>query len=171
MIEIRRRKKGFTLIELMAVSTLVSAVSTTAFQAIKKGKESQCLNNLKQIYLAVTMFVNDNGGAPAAKLFPDSLNDSRALHNLLGSYGVSKEIFFCPALPQELNSRGTNYLWNDTVNGKDPGSLGRSTWLMTEMTAVNEQVAAPHLAGYAILYPDGHAAIGPRVKLPKVESK
>ncbi len=166
-----RRKKGFTLIELMAVSALVSAVSTTAYQAIKKGKEVQCLNNLKQIYLAVNMFVQDQGTAPPAKFFPDSATDVRGLPGILRSYGVTREIFFCPCLPAELNTRGINYIWNDTVNGRDLSSLGKSTWLMTEMTAVKEDIPAPHMAGFAVLYPDGHAAVGPRVKLPSAGNR
>ncbi|MCM8769858.1 MAG: prepilin-type N-terminal cleavage/methylation domain-containing protein [Candidatus Omnitrophica bacterium] len=160
------RKKGFTLIELMAVSAMVSAVSTTAYQAIKKAKETQCVNNLKQIYLAVNMFVADHGGAPTARFFPESASDSRALPNLLRSYGVSKEIFFCPGLPSELNARGINYLWNDVINGRDLAALGKDTWLMTEMTAVNKQVPPPHLAGFVILYGDGHTGVGRRIKLP-----
>jgi len=90
-------KSGFALLEVAVVATFVSSVSFTAYQVIRKGNEAACQNNLKQIYLALVM---NNGSLPNA-------------------------VFFCPAVPSELNKHGINYLWNDTVSGKNLDGISR----------------------------------------------
>ena len=163
-------RRGFTLGEILLVSTLVTSISLTTYHAIRKGKEAQCLNNLRQIYMAVRMFEMDHGCLPSAKFFPSSPSDPKGIHNILKDYGANRNIFFCPALPEQLNKYGTNYIWNDNVNGKDLSSLPSSTWLMTEMTAVSKRIPPPHGWGFGILYIDGHAEIGKRIKFPEVSS-
>ncbi len=46
---------GFTLIELMAVTAILSSLPMGAYKAIGKAKEVSCRNNLKQIYYAVLL--------------------------------------------------------------------------------------------------------------------
>ncbi len=161
-------RRGFTLGEILIVSTLVTSISITTYHAIRKGKESQCLNNLRQIYMAVNMFTMDHGCLPSAKFFPSSPSDPKGIHNILKPYGVRKNILFCPSLPRQLNKYGTNYIWNDNVNDKNPDSLPSSTWLMTEMTAVSKRIPPPHGRGFGILYIDGHAKIGERIQFPQI---
>ncbi|HNS31994.1 MAG TPA: prepilin-type N-terminal cleavage/methylation domain-containing protein [bacterium] len=165
------RKKGFTLIELSAVAAIVSALSVGTYHAVQKGKSSQCLNNLKQIYQAVSMFTMDNGVLPNAKFFPSSRSDAKGIHNILAQYGARGEILFCPSIPAQLNNYGTNYIWNDALNNSSPDSVPASTWLMTEMTSVSRNIPAPHTgAGFNILYAGGNAQAGPRVNFPDVPS-
>ena len=161
-------KKGFTLIEIAIVATLISTASMGMYQVIKRGKATECISNLRQIHQAVSMFVIDNNVLPDAKFFPDASSDPKGIHNLLKQYGIIKGICFCPSIGQKLNIYGTNYIWNDILNNKTPGSLDSSDWLMTEMTAVSSKTPPPHTAGYGILYVDGHVKIGPRVKFPEV---
>ena len=162
-------KKGFTLIELSAVAAIVSALSVGTYHAVQKGKSSQCLNNLKQLYQAVSMFSMDNSAVPSASFFPSSVSDPRGIHNILAQYGARGSIPFCPSIPEQLNIYGTNYIWNDSLNGKSIDSLPPGTWLMTEMTAVSQNIPAPHTGqGYNILYAGGNAQPGPRVSFPSV---
>lgn len=159
--------KGFTLVEITIVAGIVSSLSVGTYLGVQKGRESQCLNNLKQIYQAVTMFEMDNAALPAAKFFPSSASDTRGIHYMLAQYGARGGVLFCPSLPEQLNNYGTNYIWNDDISGKSLHSAASSTWLMTEMTAVNKNISSPHMAGFAVLYVGGDARISPRVVFPE----
>ena len=162
------RKAGFALTEILVVASLVVSVPVISYKMVKRGKGSVCLNNLKQISLALEMFSADNNGLPNARFFPSSQDDPYGIHNILKGY-LTPQLFQCPCIPDQLNKYGTNYIWNDTLNGKNKDTVDSSTWIMTEMTAVSKDVPPPHENGFAVLYADGHAAIGPKVQFPEVK--
>ena len=165
------KRHGFSLVEVMMVTTLVTSVSVVTYQGVQRGRQTECLNNLVQIYKAVDMFETDHGKLPAAAFFPATASDPKNLALLLKDY-TSSGIFFCPSLPNDLRSRAITYLWNDSYSGK-PSSGGSNTWLMTEMTAISSQISPPHPGdkGYSILFADGHAASGPRVDIQETPVK
>ncbi|MBN1446188.1 MAG: prepilin-type N-terminal cleavage/methylation domain-containing protein [Candidatus Omnitrophica bacterium] len=160
---------GFTLIEISAVAAIVSTLSVGTYLGVQKGKERECCNNLMQIHKAAYMFEMDNGFLPSAKFFPSSESDTRGIHYMLAQYGAVKGVMFCPSLPEQLNKYGTNYIWNDTLSGKSMDSAPSSTWLMTEMTAVNKRIGSPHMGGFAVLFAGGNAQITQRVSFPETE--
>ncbi len=150
---------GFTLTELLLVTSILGTISPAAYIGVKnKAYEISCANNLKQIGLALQMFEIEQGRLPNAKFFPKDPNtDPRSIKVILGNYGMPNEIFICPTAPQQLKDLGLTYLWNDKTNGKTLFSIqNRSrTWLMVDMTAAYEK-AESHRGGYNILYADFH---------------
>lgn len=159
-------RKGFTLIEVTFVAGIVTSLSLGVYTAaMQRGKATDCINNLKQIYQAIVMFEQDNDSLPNAKFFPSSQSDERGIHNILKSYGIRGKVLFCPSLPDELNKYGTNYIWNDNANGKRLENLP-NIWLLTEMTAVSRKVPPPHSGRYSVIYSDGSATTEPRVNIP-----
>ncbi|MCM8803798.1 MAG: hypothetical protein NC833_00895 [Candidatus Omnitrophica bacterium] len=161
-------KNGFTLIEITFVTGVVTSLSVGVYTAaMQRGKIVDCLNNLKQIYQAIVMFQQDNDSLPNIKFFPSSYSDEKGIHNVLSSYGIRGKILFCPSLPDQLNIYGTNYIWNDNVNGKRLENIHSSIWLLTEVVAVSKKIPPPHSGMYSVIYTDGRATTEPKVNIPQ----
>ncbi len=113
---IYRKKKGFTLIELLvviAIIALLAAILFPVFSRVRdKARQTTCANNLKQIYLAISMYASDNDG-----YFPSGwqyypyhggypyVGAWAWMTGLYPSYAPSKEIFFCPGTSSAFKGR------------------------------------------------------------------
>ena len=62
-----RRRKGFTLIELLVVIAIIGILAAMVFPVFARARESArkavCLSNVKNIGLAIQMYLADNGDA------------------------------------------------------------------------------------------------------------
>lgn len=99
---IRRDRGAFTLIELLVVITVIAILASMLLPALAKAKEkakqTQCLNNLKQVGFATIFYAEDFGGLMQVD---DLLNPSFAWGGIISSnqnLGESK-IFLCPSYP------------------------------------------------------------------------
>ena len=62
----RRTSEGFTLIELLVVIAIIAILAAILFpvfqNARERGRQAKCLNNFKQLYVALRFYSDDNGG-------------------------------------------------------------------------------------------------------------
>jgi prepilin-type N-terminal cleavage/methylation domain-containing protein/prepilin-type processing-associated H-X9-DG protein len=70
-------RRGFTLIELLVVIAIIGILTAMVFpvfaKAREKARQSVCMSNLKQLSLAILMYVEDNDGGFVAAQSPDNL--------------------------------------------------------------------------------------------------
>jgi len=95
---IMRRKDGFTLIELLVVIAIIAILAAMLLPALararEKGRQAQCISNLKQILLAAHMYANDcDGYLPWHYSYGNNWMNS--LYN--GNYVSNVKLFRCPS--------------------------------------------------------------------------
>ena len=99
-------RRGFTLIELLvviAIIAILAAILFPVFRAREKARQSSCLSNVKQLGLAVNMYVQDFdetmplaiAGGPTPPLY--------TLFETLNPYIKNEQIWVCPSKENSVN--------------------------------------------------------------------
>lgn len=100
-----RKKKGFTLIELLVVMAVIVILAGFLLPALGKareqGRRTSCMNNLKQIGLAVALYRLDYNDA-----FPPDLDVLYDAANLNDCYIDNLKVFVCPSTGTLLSDLG-----------------------------------------------------------------
>ena len=154
----RRRAGGFSLLEMLIVVFLILVLTIImggGFGAEgRKRTTAACQANLQKIYLALSIYENDNKGA--LPFFKGADSPSEPLSLLVPKSTTTTEIFICPgskddALPEgdPFATRKISYAYYmGRVTNNDAG----------EIIASDEQVnSAPKTTGQQVFSLNGHA--------------
>ena len=131
----RRGGVGFTLIELLVVIAIIAVLATIFIPSFRRAKDSTqftvCKNNLHQIGIALSLYVNEFGEYPLGAIYdvasaenPTGISATWD-QSLLQYAGCNSNIFDCPGLPTPFPSPSYSYNeWGTQIDDFAHASLG-----------------------------------------------
>ncbi|HMP74820.1 MAG TPA: hypothetical protein PKE12_00850 [Kiritimatiellia bacterium] len=119
-------------------------------------RTAACAENLQSIYRALELYELERGVLPTLAYFPDQpMEDADSLRTVLEPYGLNGQRCLCPASHRFIQSEGLTYIWNVGLNGQRMPRGEETTWMLVDISALTDDVPAPHLWRYNVLYSDG----------------
>jgi prepilin-type N-terminal cleavage/methylation domain-containing protein/prepilin-type processing-associated H-X9-DG protein len=112
----QNEKKGFTLIELLVVIAIIAVLAAMLLpvlaKAKEKGRQTSCINNVRQQTLAVLMYADENGDFLPPTAYDDANDNEVDWPVLLDPYlNYVAKIHLCPTdRNSQTNSYGLNEL-------------------------------------------------------------
>jgi len=116
------KRVAFTLVELLVVIAIIAILAAlllpTMGRAKRAAQATACISNLRQLGIALTLYVDDNNDhLPYCALLPSVNTNLPAITVPLMPYLKSPDVFRCPADKTMFQVEQTSYEWNMYLNG------------------------------------------------------
>jgi competence protein ComGC len=106
---VRRRPRGFTLLEICSVIVIIMILITLmvpAYEQVRARVEKvNCLNNLRQLYVGASAYMQDHGMWPQVNpaLMQSSMSDYQEvwIEDFM-PYGIGRGTWICPTMERLL---------------------------------------------------------------------
>ena len=113
---------AFTLIELLVVIAIIGILAALLLPTLGRAKRAAqtvaCISNLRQLGIALTLYVQDNNDhLPSCALLPSVNTNLPAITVPLLPYAKNKDVFRCPADQVMFPVEQASYEWNIYLNG------------------------------------------------------
>jgi prepilin-type processing-associated H-X9-DG protein/prepilin-type N-terminal cleavage/methylation domain-containing protein len=132
------KQPAFTLVELLTTVTIVAVLTSLGFAATRgvteKTRTTRCLNDLRQVGIALQLYVGDNGGR-----FPNTSHQGVAASwtNTLADFLKTNFLGRCCAVPKHRSK--LTYAWNDSLaDAQGYGVMASSVRAPSRTMAVTE---------------------------------
>jgi len=165
-----RQRRGFTLIEMLVVIAIISVLAALLLPAVQNAREAarrtQCINNLKQLGLAMHEYHNSHGTFPIGATYGGEAGVGAITRNGSQSRGSSFFVALLPWMDQMTTYRRLDFTAGEGAGGinsnpRNPQALDRifletyscpSSTLsrftqVTDMNGVTFQVMNPTYVG------------------------
>ncbi len=134
---------GGGLVMLLAALAIFAAILLPVFARAKgKNQQTQCMNNLKQLEMAVLMYAAEH-----KEVLPPADSWEEAIAEYIGD----AEILTCPVT-------GERYVFNEALGGMDMKHIEdpAATPMLWEPAVDADGLVGPHMGQFTVGYVDGH---------------
>jgi len=162
-----RASLSFTLVELLIVLAILAILAGLLTPALRNARAAArtttCLNNLRQMGIALQAYLNDNSQRmPVLNNRSNRVDQRPALDTVLLP-DRTRQVFKCPAdRAGVFEETGCSYYWNWSVNGQDAARLfslaGGDNAAMIPLISDKEGFHPDVKDRINILYADGRAS-------------
>lgn len=126
------QRRGFTLIELLVVIAIIAILAAILFpvfaKAREKARQTQCVNNQKQIATATLIYAQEHEEKfPTADTFWSSVD-------------VPAKVLICPTAGKTVSNA---YVYSDVIAGKSLGEIATPTMQFVTADGAHQATASP----------------------------